>query len=142
MPSGACFRARLFSLKEGGWFFFVIGAGLLLKGGALESRISLLGGDPMARPTFKGPELCAVAPTQGGWIYYSGPVTPYEVENLCERAAALATPDREAVHLEVTFDSSSNSPEFKELASKLKKLEKRGVFAHLHTLRNRRATNR
>ncbi len=96
----------------------------------------------MGKAQSGGPELCAVAPAHGGWLYYSGSVSPYDLENLCERAAALAGSSNEAVHLEITCDASVTSPELKELARKLKKLEKRGVFAHLHTQRSRSITGR
>ena len=85
-------------------------------------------------------QLSAAAPTRDGWLYVSGALTPYDLENLCDQIATLGRRDSGDVHVEVELGGMlKNSPELKTLARRMKRLRRQGVVVHVHA--SRRSSN-
>ena len=81
-------------------------------------------------------QLSAAAPTRDGWLYVSGALTPYDLENLCDQIATLGRRDSGDVHIEVELGGMlKNSPELKTLARRMKRLRRQGVVVHVHASR-------
>jgi hypothetical protein len=92
-----------------------------------------MGGEDEARG-----QLSATAPTQGGWLYVSGALTPYDLENLCDQIATLGRKDSGDVHVEVALEGAlQDSPELRTLARRMKRLRRQGVVVHVHAVRGR-----
>jgi hypothetical protein len=85
-------------------------------------------------------QLSAAAPTRDGWLYVSGALTPYDLENLCDQIATLGRADNGDVHVEVELDGTMrDSPELQTLARRMKRLRRQGVVVHVHAARSRSA---
>ncbi len=85
-------------------------------------------------------QLSASAPTRDGWLYVSGALTPYDLENLYDQIAALARGDNGDVHVELALDGAMrDSPELHALARRMKRLRRQGVVVHIHANRTRNA---
>jgi hypothetical protein len=83
-------------------------------------------------------QLSAAAPTRDGWLYVSGALTPYDLENLCDQIATLGRRDSGDVHVEVELDGAlRDSPELHALARRMKRLRRQGVVVHVHAARSR-----
>ena len=83
-------------------------------------------------------QLSAAAPTRDGWLYVSGALTPYDLENLCDQIATLGRGDSGDVHVELALDGMTpNSPELATLARRMKRLRRQGVVVHVHAARTR-----
>lgn len=83
-------------------------------------------------------QLSAAAPTRDGWLYVSGALTPYDLENLCDQIATLGRGDNGDVHVELALDGMTpNSPELATLARRMKRLRRQGVVVHVHAARGR-----
>jgi len=91
----------------------------------------------------KGPaRVSATAPTGNGWVCFSGPLTPYEVETLYDQIASLRRPTGHDVHVDVELGGTPrNSPELRSLARRMKRLERHGVVVHVHARRPRRPSS-
>ena len=48
----------------------------------------VVGGGQMGGEDARG-QLSVAAPTRDGWLYVSGALTPYDLENLCDQIATL-----------------------------------------------------
>jgi hypothetical protein len=82
--------------------------------------------------------LSAAAPTRDGWLYVSGALTPYDLENLCDQIATLGRGGGDDVHVELAVDGMRpNSPELETLARRMKRLRRQGVVVHVHAARGR-----
>jgi hypothetical protein len=93
------------------------------------------GGEGMAGGVASG-QLSASAPTRDGWLYVSGALTPYDLENLCDQIAALGRRDAGDVHVELEVGGSQrDSPELRALAQRMKRLRRQGVVVHVHSAR-------
>lgn len=85
-------------------------------------------------------QLSAAAPTRDGWLYVSGSLTPYDLENLCDQISMLGRGDNGDVHVELELGGMvRNSPELKTLARRMKRLRRQGVVVHVHAARGRGA---
>jgi hypothetical protein len=83
-------------------------------------------------------QLSASAPTRDGWLYVSGALTPYDLENLCDQIAMLGRGASGDVHVEVALDGAMrDSPELHALARRMKRLRRLGVVVHVHAARSR-----
>jgi hypothetical protein len=83
-------------------------------------------------------QLSAAAPTRDGWLYVSGALTPYDLENLCDQIATVGRSENGDVHVEVELGGAMrNSPELQTLARRMKHLRRRGVVVHVHAARGR-----
>ena len=79
----------------------------------------VVGGERMGGEDARG-QLSAAAPTRDGWLYVSGALTPYDLENLCDQIATLGRRDSGDVHVEVELGGMlKNSPELKTLARRV-----------------------
>jgi hypothetical protein len=86
-----------------------------------------------------GGHLTAAAPTDGGWLYFSAALTPYDLENLYDQIVTLGGRDRGDVHVEVDLGGASrNGPELRALTRRVKRLKRNGVTVRLHAARPRR----
>ena len=82
-------------------------------------------------------QLSAAAPTRDGWLYVSGALTPYDLENLCDQIATLGRSTGD-VHVEVEVGGFvKDSPELQTLARRMKRLRRQGVVVHVHASRSR-----
>ena len=80
--------------------------------------------------------LTASALTENGTLYFSGALTPYDVENLCDQIVTLGRRDTTDVRIEVEIGGASvDSPELQSLARRMKRLRKQGISVRLHTAR-------
>jgi hypothetical protein len=87
-------------------------------------------------------QLSAAAPTRDGWLYVSGALTPYDLENLCDQIARLGRRDGGDVHVEVELGGMmKDSPELLTLARRMKRLRRQGVVVHVHAARDRGPSN-
>ena len=87
-------------------------------------------------------QLSAAAPTRDGWLYVSGALTPYDLENLCDQIATLGRRESGDVHIEVDLGSTlRDSPELQTLARRMKRLRRQGVVVHVHAARGRTSSN-
>src|SRR6185436_8172499 len=85
---------------------------------------TVLGGEGMSGEGASG-QLSAAAPTRDGWLYVSGALTPYDLENLCDQIATLGRGGGEDVHVELALDGMTpNSPELATLARRMKRLRR------------------
>ena len=83
-------------------------------------------------------QLSAAAPTRDGWLYVSGALTPYDLENLCDQIASLGRRDTGDIHVEVALDGATrDSPELHALARRMQRLRRQGVVVHVHAARGR-----
>ena len=83
-------------------------------------------------------QLSAAAPTGNGWLYVSGALTPYDLENVCDQIATLGQSENGDVHVEVELGGAMrNSPELQTLARRMKRLRRQGVVVHVHAARGR-----
>ena len=83
-------------------------------------------------------QVSAAAPTRDGWLYVSGALTPYDLENLCDQIATPGRRDSGDVHVEVELGGMvKNSPELKTLARRMQRLRRQGVVVHVHAARSR-----
>jgi len=83
-------------------------------------------------------QLSAAAPTRDGWLYVSGALTPYDLENLCDQIATLGQKESGDVHVEVELAGTMrDSPELRTLARRMKRLRRQGVVVHVHAARGR-----
>ena len=83
-------------------------------------------------------KLTASALTGDGCLYFSGALTPYDVENLCDQIVMLSGRDISDVRVEVELNGAApNGPEMQSLALRMKRLRKRGMSVRLHTARRR-----
>ncbi len=83
--------------------------------------------------------LSAVAPTSSGWLYVSGALTPYDVENLYDHIATLGSSNGVDIHVDVDLGGvPRNSPELRTLARRMKRLKRHGVVVRLHAARGAR----
>ena len=83
-------------------------------------------------------QLSAAAPTRNGWLYVSGGLTPYDLENLCDQIATLGRSENGDVHVEVELGGAMrDSPELRTLARRMKRLRRQGVVVHVHAARGR-----
>jgi hypothetical protein len=81
--------------------------------------------------------MSAATPTASGWLYLSGALTPYDVENLCEQITTLGRRAGGAVEVDVELAGAPrNSPEIRALARKVKRLAQHGVVVRLHAARS------
>jgi hypothetical protein len=81
--------------------------------------------------------VTATAPTERGWLYLSGALTPYDLEMLYEQIATLGSVERGAVHVEIDLGGMPRtSPELRQLARRMKRLRRHGVRIHLHAARS------
>jgi hypothetical protein len=81
-------------------------------------------------------QLSAAGPTRDGWLYVSGALTPYDLENLCDQIATLGRRDSGDVHVDLELGGMvKNSPELKTLARRMKRLRRQGVVVHVHASR-------
>ena len=86
-------------------------------------------------------QVSAAAPTRDGWLYVSGALTPYDLENLCDQIATLGRRDAGDVHIAVEVDGTMrNSPELRTLARRMQRLRRQGVVVHVHAARGRYGT--
>lgn len=87
-------------------------------------------------------QVSAAAPTRDGWLYVSGALTPYDLENLCDQIALLGRRDSTGdVHVEIELGGGmKDSPELRTLARRMQRLRRRGVVVHVHAARDRAAT--
>lgn len=84
-------------------------------------------------------QLTASALTEDGGLYFSGALTAYDVENLCDQIVTLGRRDTSDVRVEVELGGATpNSPEMLSLTRRMKRLRKQGVSVRLHTARARR----
>ncbi|MCC6848961.1 MAG: hypothetical protein IT294_10705 [Deltaproteobacteria bacterium] len=82
--------------------------------------------------------MSAAAPTRGGWLYVSGALTPYDLENLCDQIATLGHGESGDVHVEVEVGGMMrDSPELRTLARRMQRLRRQGVVVHVHAARGR-----
>ena len=82
--------------------------------------------------------LTVAAPTEGGWFYLSGALTPYDVENVYDQIMTLGRADGSDVHVEIEVGGAPrNSPELRALARRMKRLRRQGVVVRLHAARPR-----
>ena len=80
--------------------------------------------------------LRAVAPTPSGWLYFSGALTAYDVENLYDQIVTLRSTDGNDIHVDVDLGGAPrNSPELRTLARRMKRLKRQGIVVHLHAAR-------
>jgi hypothetical protein len=87
-------------------------------------------------------QLSAAAPTRDGWLYVSGALTPYDLENLCDQIATLGRRESGDVHIEVELGTTlRDSPELQTLARRMQRLRRRGVVVHVHAARGRGPSN-
>ena len=87
-------------------------------------------------------QLSAAAPTRDGWLYVSGALTPYDLENLCDQIARLGRHDGGDIHVEVELSGMmKDSPELQMLARRMKRLRRQGVVVHVHAARDRGSSN-
>lgn len=85
--------------------------------------------------------LTAVASTDHGSFHVSGPLSPYDVENLYEQFAMLGRPEHGEVRVEVELaDASANSPELRAFTRRMKRLRRHGVTVHFYAARGRKRT--
>jgi hypothetical protein len=85
-------------------------------------------------------QVSAAAPTRGGWLYVSGALTPYDLENLCDQIATIGRSENGDVHVDVEVGGMvRDSPELRTLARRLHRLRRQGVFVHVHAARGRGA---
>jgi hypothetical protein len=97
----------------------------------------VVGGEQMGGEEARG-QLSAAAPTRDGWLYVSGALTPYDLENLCDQIATLGRSDSGDVHVEVELGGAMrNSPELRTLARRMQRLRRQGVVVHVHAARGR-----
>ncbi len=83
-------------------------------------------------------QLSAAAPTRDGWLYVSGALTPYDLENLCDQIRTLGRRSDGDVHVEVELAGmAKNSPELRTLAQRMHRLRRQGVVVHVHAARDR-----
>ena len=83
-------------------------------------------------------QLSAAAPTRDGWLYVSGTLTPYDLENLCDQIKTLGRRNDGDVHVEVELAGMvKDSPELRTLAQRMKRLRRQGVVVHVHAARDR-----
>ena len=83
-------------------------------------------------------QVSVAAPTRDGWLYVSGALTPYDLENLCDQIAQLGRREAGDVHVEVELGGTMrDSPELRTLARRMQRLRRRGVVVHVHTARDR-----
>ncbi len=83
-------------------------------------------------------QLSAAAPTRDGWLYVSGALTPYDLENLCDQIAVLGRGENGEVHVELELGGTPHdSPELHTLARRMKRLRRQGVVVHVHAARSR-----
>ncbi|OQY68900.1 MAG: hypothetical protein B6D46_02025 [Polyangiaceae bacterium UTPRO1] len=80
--------------------------------------------------------MSAAAPTRGGWLYVSGALTPYDLENLCDQIATLGRAGDVHVEIEVGGMAKDGS-ELRTLARKMQRLRRQGVVVHVHAARRR-----
>jgi hypothetical protein len=81
-------------------------------------------------------QLSAAAPTRDGWLYVSGALTPYDLENLCDQIASLGRRETGDVHVAVELGGGMrNSPELRSLARRMQRLRRQGVVVHVHAAR-------
>jgi wyosine [tRNA(Phe)-imidazoG37] synthetase (radical SAM superfamily) len=86
-------------------------------------------------------QVSAAAPTRDGWLYVSGALTPYDLENLCDQIATLGRQNSGDVHVEVELGGLlKDSPELQTLARRMKRLRRQGVVVHVHAARDRSPT--
>jgi len=91
-----------------------------------------------SRPGPSG-QLTVAAATEGGWLYLSGALTPYDVENMYDQIATLGRPDGGHVSVEIEVGGApQNSPELRALSRRMKRLRRQGVVVHLHAARPRK----
>lgn len=84
-------------------------------------------------------QLTASALSENGRLYVSGALTPYDLENLYDQIVTLGRSDRDDVHVEVELGGlTTDSPELRTLARRMKRLRKQGVSVRLHAARPRR----
>ena len=84
-------------------------------------------------------QLTAAAPTENGWLYVSGALTPYDVENLYDQIVTLRGSERGDVCVEVELAGTPrNSPELQAFARRVRRLRKQGVIVRLHAARPRK----
>ncbi len=87
-------------------------------------------------------QVSAAAPTRDGWLYVSGALTPYDLENLCDQIAMLGRHDSGDVHVQVELGGMmKNSPELRTLARRMQRLRRQGVVVHVHAARDRHSGN-
>jgi hypothetical protein len=80
--------------------------------------------------------LRAVAPTPSGWLYFSGALTAYDVENLYDQIVTLRSIDGTDIHVDVDLGGAPrNSPELRTLARRMKRLKRQGIVVRLHAAR-------
>jgi hypothetical protein len=83
-------------------------------------------------------QLTAAAPTQQGWLYVSGALTPYDVESLCDHIVTLGRTSAGDVHVQIELGGASrNSPELRTLEHRMRRMRRQGVVVHLHAARSR-----
>jgi hypothetical protein len=83
--------------------------------------------------------VSAVAPTASGWLCFSGPLTPYDVEALYDQFVGLQSAGGGDVHIDVELGGMSrNSAELRTLTRRMKRLERHGVVVRVHAARPRR----
>jgi len=83
-------------------------------------------------------QLSATAPTRDGWLYVSGVLTPYDLENLCDQIATLGRKESGDVYVEIELAGTMcDSPELRTLAHRMKRLRRQGVVVHVHAARGR-----
>lgn len=83
-------------------------------------------------------QVSAAAPTRGGWLYVSGALTPYDLENLCDQIATLGRGESGDVHVDVEVGGMvKDSPELRTLARRMHRLRRQGVVVHVHAARGR-----
>ena len=101
------------------------------------TKRTVSGGEWMSGADGRG-QLSAAAPTRDGWLYVSGALTPYDLENLCDQIATLGRGAGDDVHVELALDGMTpNSPELATLARRMKRLRRQGVVVHVHAARGR-----
>ena len=85
-------------------------------------------------------QLTASALVGDGRVYFSGALTPYDVENLCDQIVLLSGHEASDVRVEVELNGATpNGPEMQSLTRRMKRLRKRGLSVRLHTARSRRS---
>ncbi|MCC6763586.1 MAG: hypothetical protein IT293_02895 [Deltaproteobacteria bacterium] len=85
-------------------------------------------------------QVSAAAPTRGGWLYVSGALTPYDLENLCDQIATLGRGESGDVHVDVELGGmGKDSPELRTLARRMHRLRRQGVVVRVHAARGRSA---
>lgn len=84
-------------------------------------------------------QLTVAAATEGGWLYLSGALTPYDVENVYDQIMTLSRADGSDVCVDIEVGGAArNSPELRALARRMKQLRRQGVLVRLHTARSRK----